>query len=244
MPEARIGLFPMIIVAHLARALPRKVLLEMMLTGTAIDAEEAHRIAFVSHVYPDREAMLARPRSTAARSRKSAPRRSVSDGRPSACWSTCPRNRRLTRPSSLTFRSSSARICVKERRLSSRNDRPTGGGREAVPMSEAFIVGAVRTPVGRRGGALSGAHPADLGAHVLRAIVDRTGIDPAAVDDVIFGCVSQVGPQAFNIARTAALSAGLLRSRCLARRSTGSAVRLSRPFISPPRRSAAATWTW
>jgi enoyl-CoA hydratase/carnithine racemase len=59
MPEARIGLFPMIIVAHLARALPRKVLLEMMLTGTAIDAEEAHRIAFVSHVYPDRESMLA-----------------------------------------------------------------------------------------------------------------------------------------------------------------------------------------
>ncbi|HEX3955828.1 MAG TPA: acetyl-CoA C-acyltransferase [Trebonia sp.] len=79
-------------------------------------------------------------------------------------------------------------------------------------MSEAFIVGAVRTPVGRRGGALSGVHPADLGAHVLRVLVDRTGIDPAAVDDVIFGCVSQVGPQAFNIARTAALSAGLPES--------------------------------
>ena len=59
MPEVRIGLFPMIIVAHLARALPRKVLLEMMLTGAPIDAEEAHRIAFVSHVYPDRDAMLA-----------------------------------------------------------------------------------------------------------------------------------------------------------------------------------------
>jgi acetyl-CoA C-acetyltransferase len=81
-----------------------------------------------------------------------------------------------------------------------------------VPVSEAFIVGAVRTPVGRRGGALSGVHPADLGAHVLRVLVDRTGIDPAAVDDVIFGCVSQVGPQAFNIARTAALSAGLPES--------------------------------
>jgi acetyl-CoA C-acetyltransferase len=81
-----------------------------------------------------------------------------------------------------------------------------------VPVIEAFIVGAVRTPVGRRGGALSGAHPADLGAHVLRALVDRTGIDPAAVDDVIFGCVSQVGSQAFNIARTAALSAGLPES--------------------------------
>jgi enoyl-CoA hydratase/carnithine racemase len=58
MPEARVGLFPMIIIAHLARSLPRKVLLEMMLTGSEIDAEEAHRIGFVSHVYPDRSAML------------------------------------------------------------------------------------------------------------------------------------------------------------------------------------------
>jgi enoyl-CoA hydratase/carnithine racemase len=59
MPEAKIGLFPMIIVAHLARALPRKVLLEMMLTGEPIDAEEAHRVGFVSRVYPDTEALLA-----------------------------------------------------------------------------------------------------------------------------------------------------------------------------------------
>ena len=79
-------------------------------------------------------------------------------------------------------------------------------------MTEAFIVGAVRTPVGRRGGALAAAHPADLGAHVLRVLVERTGIDPAAVDDVIFGCVSQVGPQSFNVARTAVLSAGLPES--------------------------------
>jgi acetyl-CoA C-acetyltransferase len=70
-------------------------------------------------------------------------------------------------------------------------------------------VDAVRTPVGRRGGVLSGVHPADLGGHVLRALVDRTGIDPAAVDDVIFGCVDAVGPQAGNIARTAWLAAGL-----------------------------------
>jgi acetyl-CoA C-acetyltransferase len=76
-------------------------------------------------------------------------------------------------------------------------------------MTEAFIVGAVRTPVGRRNGGLSGVHPADLAAHVLRALVDRTGIDETAIDDVIFGCVSQVGPQAFNVARTAVLSAGL-----------------------------------
>ena len=76
-------------------------------------------------------------------------------------------------------------------------------------MPEAFIVDAVRTPVGRRKGTLSGVHPADLGAHVLRALVDRTGIDPGAVDDVYFGCVSQIGAQTGNIARTSWLAGGL-----------------------------------
>lgn len=55
--------------------------------------------------------------------------------------------------------------------------------------SEAYIVEAVRTPVGRRNGSLAGVHSADLGAHVLGALMDRTGIDPAAVDDVVFGCL-------------------------------------------------------
>jgi acetyl-CoA C-acetyltransferase len=76
-------------------------------------------------------------------------------------------------------------------------------------MAEAFIVDAVRTPVGRRGGALAGAHPADLGAHVLDALVNRTGIDPIDVDDVIIGCVDTIGPQAGDVARTAWLAAGL-----------------------------------
>jgi acetyl-CoA C-acetyltransferase len=76
-------------------------------------------------------------------------------------------------------------------------------------MTVAYLVDALRTPVGRRGGALSGVHPADLGAHVLRQLVDRSGIDPATVDDVIFGCVDTVGPQAGNIARTSWLAAGL-----------------------------------
>jgi acetyl-CoA C-acetyltransferase len=76
-------------------------------------------------------------------------------------------------------------------------------------MTEAFIIEAVRTPVGRRGGGLSVVHPADLGAHALRALIDRSGVDPAAVDDVIFGCVDTIGPQAGNIARTAWLAAGL-----------------------------------
>jgi acetyl-CoA C-acetyltransferase len=76
-------------------------------------------------------------------------------------------------------------------------------------VAEAFIVGAVRTPVGTRKGALAGVHPADLGAHVLRELVNRTGVDPSAVEDVIMGCVVQLGPQAGDIARTAWLSAGL-----------------------------------
>ena len=76
-------------------------------------------------------------------------------------------------------------------------------------MAEAYIVEAVRTPVGRRGGGLSGVHPADLGACVLRALVERSGADPAAVDDVVFGCVDTVGPQAGDIARTSWLVAGL-----------------------------------
>jgi acetyl-CoA acyltransferase len=75
-------------------------------------------------------------------------------------------------------------------------------------MRDAVLVEAVRTPVGKRGGALSSVHPADLSAHVLDAIVQRTGIDPALVDDVIWGCVNQVGEQTFDIARTAVLSAG------------------------------------
>jgi acetyl-CoA C-acetyltransferase len=76
-------------------------------------------------------------------------------------------------------------------------------------MAEAFIVDAVRTPVGKRGGALSQLHPADLGAITLRELMSRTGIDPADVDDVVMGCVDTVGPQAGDIARTAWLVAGL-----------------------------------
>jgi acetyl-CoA C-acetyltransferase len=76
-------------------------------------------------------------------------------------------------------------------------------------VAEAYIVDAVRTPVGRRGGGLSQVHPADLGAHSLRALVDRTGIDPSAVEDVVFGCVDTIGPQAGDIARTCWLAAGL-----------------------------------
>ena len=75
-------------------------------------------------------------------------------------------------------------------------------------MRDAVIVDAVRTPVGRRGGALAGAHPVDLSAVVLRALADRVGLDPALVDDVIWGCVSQVGEQGLNVGRNAVLAAG------------------------------------
>jgi acetyl-CoA C-acetyltransferase len=76
-------------------------------------------------------------------------------------------------------------------------------------MAEAYIVDAVRAPVGRRGGGLSQVHPADLGAHAITALMIRTGVDPAAVEDVIFGCVDTIGPQAGDIARTCWLAAGL-----------------------------------
>jgi acetyl-CoA acyltransferase len=75
-------------------------------------------------------------------------------------------------------------------------------------MRDAVICAAVRTPVGKRGGGLSGVHPVDLSAHVLSALAERSGIDPAVVDDVFWGCVSQVGEQTFNIGRNAPLAAG------------------------------------
>ena len=75
-------------------------------------------------------------------------------------------------------------------------------------MRDAVIVAAVRTPVGKRNGALAGVHPVDLSAHVLNALAERAGLDPAEVDDVIWGCVSQVGEQTFDIARSAVLAAG------------------------------------
>ena len=79
-------------------------------------------------------------------------------------------------------------------------------------MSDVVIVEAVRTPVGRRGGGLSSVHAADLLAAVQRAVIERSGIDAAVVGQVITGCVSQVGEQAFNIGRTAWLTAGLPQS--------------------------------
>src|SRR6266516_7292205 len=75
-------------------------------------------------------------------------------------------------------------------------------------MRDAVIVEAVRTPVGKRNGGLAGVHPVDLSAHVLTALAERTGIDPAVVDDVVWGCVSQVGEQTFNVGRNAVLAAG------------------------------------
>src|SRR5262249_12282359 len=75
-------------------------------------------------------------------------------------------------------------------------------------MRDAVIVAAVRTPIGKRNGALAGVHPVDLSARVLTELVERTGIDPARVDDVQWGCVSQVGEQSWNVGRNAALAAG------------------------------------
>jgi acetyl-CoA C-acetyltransferase len=79
-------------------------------------------------------------------------------------------------------------------------------------MAEAYIVAATRTAGGRKGGRMRGWHPADLGASVLNELVDRTGVDPAAVEDVVMGCVMQVGEQSTNIARNAVLASKLPES--------------------------------
>jgi len=91
-------------------------------------------------------------------------------------------------------------------------------------MSEAFIVAATRTAGGRRGGRLAGWHPVDLAAQVLNDLVDRTQADPALVEDVFMGCVSQVGEQSTNVARNAVLA--------------------SRLPESVPGTSCPAAWTW
>jgi acetyl-CoA acyltransferase len=75
-------------------------------------------------------------------------------------------------------------------------------------MRDAVIAGAVRTPVGKRNGSYGGVHPAALSAYVLRALAEQTGLDPVVVEDVVWGCVSQVGAQAINVARSAVLGAG------------------------------------
>lgn len=76
-------------------------------------------------------------------------------------------------------------------------------------MTEAYLIDAVRTPVTRRGGSLAHVHPLDLAAHPLRALLDRVDVDPAAVDEVILGCLDQIGPQGMDVARSAWLAAGL-----------------------------------
>ncbi len=76
-------------------------------------------------------------------------------------------------------------------------------------MPEAYIIDAVRTPIGRKKGSLAAVHPADLGAHPIKALIDRTGIDANSVDDVVWGCCDTIGPQAGDIGRTVWLVAGL-----------------------------------
>src|SRR3954449_13037273 len=79
-------------------------------------------------------------------------------------------------------------------------------------MATAVIVDAIRTPGGKRNGKLSGWHPADLAGEVLKALVERNDLDPAVIDDVIMGCVMQVGAQSLNIGRNAVLAAGFPES--------------------------------
>jgi len=102
-------------------------------------------------------------------------------------------------------------------------------------VGEAYIVGALRTAVGRKKGALSAAHPADLGAHVIKAVVDAAGVDPAAVDDVVFGCVDAIGSQAATSRAPRGWPPGCPR-RCRGSPWTGSAAPPSRRCTSRRRR--------
>ena len=101
-----------------------------------------------------------------------------------------------------------------------------------IADTDVVIVEAVRSPLGRRNGGLATVHPVDLLGTVQRAVIERSGIDPALVGQVIGGCVSQVGEQTFNIARNAWLSAPDSRSKSPEPRSTASAARRSRPPTS------------
>src|SRR5678815_3058062 len=91
--------------------------------------------------------------------------------------------------------------------------RPDPSTRLRIPtgdfMNTAYIIDAVRTPVGKKKGSLAGVHAADLGAHAIKALIERTGVDPGAIDDVVFGAVDTIGPLAGDIARTCWLVAGL-----------------------------------
>src|SRR5512139_505776 len=89
---------------------------------------------------------------------------------------------------------------------------PDAQGQGEPTVSDAYIVGAVRTAVGRRNGKLKNWHPIDLGATVLDELLQRTSVDPATIEDVIFGCVDQVGAQAANVARNCVLSSSLPES--------------------------------
>src|SRR5438132_2826854 len=121
-------------------------------------------------------------------------------------WSSCARTAR-----SLSFGLAIAVIYAPahDTRLGSGYCNTALRTRRGGHVAEAFIVDAVRTPVGKRGGALARIHPGDLGAHVLRALIERNDFDAAAVDDVIFGCCDTIGPQSGDIARTCWLAAGL-----------------------------------
>jgi acetyl-CoA acyltransferase len=112
-------------------------------------------------------------------------------------------------------------------------------------MSErdAVIVDAVRTPVGKRNGSLANIHAVDLSAHVLNALVARNGFDPAVVDDVIWGCVQQVGQQGLNVARMAVLAAGWPES-VPGTTVDRSAARPSSPFTSSRPGCSPASTTW
>ena len=149
---------------------------------------------------------------------------------PSPCSPTCRRLRRSTRPSCSTWRSSSVTSCRRGPGRSWRSGRPAWAERRRW-LRRTSSTRCAR-PVGKRGGALSAVHPADLGAHGASGAVERTGVDPAAVDDVVCGCVEHDRPAGGRHRPHVLARRPGFPERCPARPSTGSAARRSRPCTS------------
>ena len=205
LPEVRIGLFPMIVVAHLARSLPRKVLLEMMMTGQPLSVDDAYRLGFVARICTDTEALHAEADRYASWFADAAPDAIRLGRRAFAVLADLPAPQALDAAQLFNLAFFLGDELPRGPGVPGEAASGVGGRRWLRPTSSR----RVRTPVGKRGGALSGVHPADLGATVIEALLARTGADPDAVDDVVWGCVGQMGPQASNIGRITALSAGL-----------------------------------
>ena len=177
-------------------------------------------------------------RARPARLPRDAPRAARGPGRARAGARAAARPPARPAPPSARRRASSS---ASRRRCACRWSASAGG--TVTAMTDALIVDAVRTPIGRRNGALAGVRADELAAQVLNGLVARVDLDPGEIEDVQMGCVTQVGEQALNVARMSRARRGLAGDGVRRRRSTGSAARRCRRRSTPPRRSRQGTST-